>query len=130
MTRPLRFVYPGAVYHIMAGERASDPFHFRVVADYILLNPAQDGHGRRAYVAYLKKRAANEGEAERIVVWGMVALGLLDGKGKPVPARKGDPRKVVLASVVKSHTSVGNEWIAKRLEMGHNRLRAPDPTGQ
>jgi hypothetical protein len=36
-------------------------------------------------------------------------------------ARKGDPRKVALATVVKSRTSVSNEWLAQRLEMGHNR---------
>jgi hypothetical protein len=51
----------------------------------------------------------------------MVPLGLLDGKGQPVPTRKGDPHKMASASVVKSHTSVGNEWIAQRLEMGHSR---------
>jgi len=28
---------------------------------------------------------------------------------------------VALASVVKAYTSVGNEWLAIRLEMGHNR---------
>ena len=203
----------------VAGERASDPFQFRVVADYIHLNPAraglaggahgklvdyewsslpayrrgkgpawlqfdrvlaafelaQDGRGRRAYVAYLENRAASEGgnlsesamaalrsgwylgdetfrdqllglvekgsrvllkkgshapevikrhgegEAERIVVRGMVELGLLDETGQAIPTRKGDPRKVALASVLKAHTSVDNEWISQRLEMGHNR---------
>ena len=49
----------------------------------------------------------------------MVELGLLDEKGQPIPARKGDPRKV--ASVLKAHTSIDNEWISQRLEMGHNR---------
>ena len=34
---------------------------------------------------------------------------------------KGDPRKVVIATLVKSRTSVGNESLAMRLEMGHSR---------
>jgi len=201
------------------GEQASDPLQFRVVADYIHLNPAraglaggvqgklteyewsslpayrrgkgptwlvcervlgafelaQSGRGRRAYVEYLEKRAANDGgnlseaamaalrrgwylgddtfrdrlldlvkkgskilmkkgshaaapikrhgelEAEKIVVKGLKQFGLVDEAGCLSPGRKGDPRKVALASVVKAHTSVGNEWLAVRLEMGHNR---------
>jgi putative transposase len=203
----------------VTGERASDPFQFRVVADYIHLNPAraglaggtngklvgyewsslpgyqrgkgppwlvldrvmaafelaQDGRGRRAYVNYLEKRASEnggnlseaamaalrggwylgdetfrdqllgliekgskllskkgshataavkchgEGEAERMVVGGLEAMGLANAAGKLIQARKGDLRKVALATVVKEHTSVSNEWLAQRLEMGHNR---------
>ena len=33
--------------------------------------------------------------------------------------RKGDPRKVICASRVKGLTSVRNDWMAKRLSMGH-----------
>jgi hypothetical protein len=62
-----------------------------------------------------------EGEAEKIVARGMAELGLLDEEGQPIPTRKGDPRKVALATVVKAHTSVDNEWISQRLKMGHNR---------
>jgi putative transposase len=203
----------------VAGERASDPFQFRVVADYIHLNPARAGlaggvrgkladyewsslpgyrrgkgpvwlvservlgafelardeRGRRAYVEYLEKRAAEDGgnlsaeamaalrrgwylgddtfrdrllalvekgskrllrkgshspgpvrlhgevEAERIVAAGLERLELVDDAGRPVRSRKGDPRKVALASVVKERTSVGNEWLANRLQMGHDR---------
>jgi hypothetical protein len=135
----------------------------------------QNGRGRRAYVEYLEKRAANDGgniseasmaalrrgwylgaeafrdrlldlvkkgskilvkkgshaaapirrhgelEAEKIVVKGLKQFGLLDEAGCISPSRKGDPLKVALASVVKAHTSVGNEWLAIRLAMGHNR---------
>jgi putative transposase len=203
----------------VAGERASDPFQFRVVADYIHLNPARaklaggkhgklvnypwsslaayrrgkgpkwlvfdrvlaafelskDGRGRRAYVDYLEKRGAeNDGnlseeamvalrkgwylgdetfrdqllklvekgskllmkkgshlpapiqchgetEAEKIVALGLKNLGLVDETGQLIPARKGDPRKVALASTIKARTSASNEWLAKRLEMGHDR---------
>jgi hypothetical protein len=62
-----------------------------------------------------------EGEAERIVARGMVEVGLLDETGQPILTHKGDPRKVALASVLKAHTSVDNEWISQRLAMGHNR---------
>ena len=34
---------------------------------------------------------------------------------------KGNPRNVYLATVVKAHTNVCNEWLTLRLEMGHNR---------
>lgn len=203
----------------VTGERASDPFQFRVVADYIHLNPAraglagggggklaayewsslpayrrgkgppwlvfervlaafelaENGRGRRAYVDYLEKRAAEDGgklsdaamaalrsgwylgdatfreqllglvkkgsrlllkkgshsaapvkshgeaEAERMVMRGLEETGLADEAGRLIRTRKGDPRKVALASVVKARTSVGNEWLAQRLEMGHNR---------
>ena len=33
--------------------------------------------------------------------------------------RKGDSRKVICASLVKGLTSVRNDWLAKRLCMGH-----------
>jgi putative transposase len=204
----------------VTGERASDPFQFRVVADYIHLNPARsglaggdrdklvsykwsslpdyqrgkgrkwlvmdrvlaafelakDGRGRRAYVDYLEQRASEDGgnlseaamaslrrgwylgdgtfkdqllgligkgskalrktgshqgiatrdhgeaEAERLVILGLEHLGLLESvDGRMVHMRKGDPRKVVIATLVKSRTSVGNEWLAQRLEMGHSR---------
>lgn len=52
---------------------------------------------------------------------GLRELGLMDVTGQLIQTRKGDPRKVALASVVKAHTSVGNEWLAQRLAMGHDR---------
>jgi len=54
-------------------------------------------------------------------VIGLKQLGLVDEAGCFSPSRKRDPRKVALASVVKARTSVCNEWLAIRLEMGHNR---------
>ena len=35
--------------------------------------------------------------------------------------RKGDTRKVALASVVKEHMSVTNLWLSEQLAMGHSR---------
>jgi hypothetical protein len=34
--------------------------------------------------------------------------------------RKGDPNKVLVAALLRERTSVGNEWISKRLAMGHS----------
>lgn len=203
----------------VAGERASDPSQFRVVADYIHLNPARAGlaggkhgklpayewsslpayqrgqgpewlvfdrvlaafdlagnrRGRRAYVDYLQQRAELDGgnlpdaamaalrrgwylgdekfrarllslvgkgakslrkkgshapapvrghgemEAEKIVADGLKILGLAGVSDLSAKTRKGEPRKVALATLVKSRTCVGNEWLARRLVMGHNR---------
>jgi putative transposase len=204
----------------VSGELASDAFQYRVVADYIHLNPARagltggkkgklvdyewsslkhyargkgpswlvqervlnafelskDGRGRRAYVSYLEKRAEEqggelspeamlalrqgwylgdetfrdrllsliekpssllkkkgshapaslrshgEGEAEKIVKLGLDHFDLPLGSKQGQPSlRKGDPRKVAIAILVKTTTSVGNQWVADRLEMGHNR---------
>jgi len=65
--------------------------------------------------------AHGEREAERLVIAGLRQLKLGDGTGKPLPARKGDPRKVALATLLRTHTAMGNEWVAKRLEMGHDK---------
>lgn len=203
----------------VAGEAAADPYHFRMVADYIHLNPAraglvdgkrnaladyrwsslgdyargrgpdwlvcervlaafdlaQSGRGRRAYVEWLEIRARDEGgklsaeamkalrrgwylgddsfrdrllnliekpvqalrskgshsglalgghgehEAERIVALGLAAWGLPEGRDLHETIRKGDARKVALATVAKRYTSVSNLWLAQRLGMGHDR---------
>jgi len=65
--------------------------------------------------------AHGEREAERLVAVGMRELELCDVKGNPLPARKGDPRKVALATLLRTHTAISNQWVAKRLEMGHDR---------
>ena len=62
-----------------------------------------------------------EVEAETMVALGLEILGLLDETGLLILTRKGDPRKVALTSMVKAHTSVGNKWLARRLDMGHDR---------
>ena len=65
-----------------------------------------------------------------MVVRGLEELGLANDAGKLIQARKGDSHKVALASLVKDHTSVGNEWLAQRLEMGHNlSVSRPIPQG-
>ena len=203
----------------VAGERASDPYHFRIVADYIHLNPAraklvggtkgalssyrwsslpayakgkvpewlvfdrvleafslsQSGRGRRAYGEWLEIRAAqdcgrlpdaamqalrkgwylgedtfrdkllallekgakvlkskgshsgpalhkhDESAAENIVQTGLQLWKMPEGQELQENARKGDPRKVAMAILIKRHTSASNIWIAERLGMGHVR---------
>jgi REP element-mobilizing transposase RayT len=211
-------VFQGRYKSVPVSGTDADPYYFRIVADYIHLNPARaglaggkrgplagypwsslaayekgrgpqwlvfdrvlrafelarDGRGRRAYVAWLEARAANDGggidaeatkalkrgwylgeesfkdrllklvekpvarrrgasaargegpirdrgekEAARLLSEGVGALGLpgeLQGLEK---LRKSDPRKVRLALLLRTHTSVSNEWIAGKLAMGH-----------
>ena len=40
-------------------------------------------------------------------------------------ARKGNLRKVALASILKTHLLASNESLAQRLEMNHNRSIRP-----
>lgn len=134
---------------------------------------AEDGRGRRAYVAWLEARAANdagkieeeameairrgwyigkesfkdkllkmlekpkvrngsgsrraagaerdhgEKEAMRILREGSRNLGLPSDAAGLADLRKTDPRKVKLAILLRTHTTVSNAWIAERMAMGH-----------
>ena len=46
-------------------------------------------------------------------------LGLPPGLAELSRLKKSDGRKTQLAILLRTHTSVGNEWIAARLAMGH-----------
>ena len=48
----------------------------------------------------------------------MRELELCDVKGNPLPARKGDPRKVALATLLQTRTAMGNEWGCKAARNG------------
>ncbi len=61
----------------------------------------------------------SESEAERMIRVVGAGLGLLESEEDLNLLRKGDPRKVICASLVKRHTSMTNDWLAKRLCMGH-----------
>ena len=52
---------------------------------------------------------------------GIIKLKLKDEQGIWSTMRKGDTRKVALASVVKEHMSVTNLWLSEQLAMGHSR---------
>lgn len=207
-------VFQGRYKSVPVSAAVESPYYFRIVADYIHLNPARaglasgskgklaaykwsslkayatgkkpewlvmerllaafelskDGRGRRAYISWLEARASNDGgkvdEAAMKALRKGWYLGepsfadklhsLLDGRGKvekigwdrvarshdeaeaekitkqalekvalPIETeklsllRKGDERKILIAIVVRKHTSASNRWLAERLAMGH-----------
>lgn len=210
-------VFQGRYKAVPVNGSVSDPYYFRIVADYIHLNPARaglaggergplvdyewgsllsyskgkapgwvtmdrvlsafelsaDGRGRRAYVEWLEARAANDGgeideaatqalrrgwylgeasfrdrllslveeplkrsasgknhsgealrdhgeaEALRILMEGKRQLGLPEDEEGLRTIRKSDPRKVLLARILREKTTISNEWITRHLEMGH-----------
>lgn len=210
-------VFQGRYKAVPVNGSDADLHYFRIVADYIHLNPAraemaggrkgplvgyvwsslpyyakgknpewmdtervlrsfelaEDGRGRRAYVAWIEARAADpegaigeeaqaalrrgwylgeetfrdkllgmidkakgvkpsgrkspqgpmrdhgECEAERLIEVVGTTLGLPADDESLASLRKGDERKALLAAVLRRRTTVGTEWIAQRLHMGH-----------
>lgn len=118
MARPLRFGCPGGTYHIKAD--SGDPYYFRIVADYIHLNPARAGlaggsHGKLGTYKWSSIKAHGEQEAMRLLEAGSRDLGLL---ADPAALKKSDGRKVLLAMAIRERTGVENGWISQRLAMG------------
>ena len=58
-------------------------------------------------------------EANRLIAELAREHGLPEKPADLAQLRKGDPRKVICAAIVKAHTSVSNRWLAERLHMGH-----------
>jgi putative transposase len=206
-------VFQGRYKAVPVNGSEADAYYFRIVADYIHLNPARaglaggeksslaayrwsslpayakgkaldwletgrvlgafelarDGRGRRAYVEWLEERAKLGGElseaamqalrrgwylgemtfrdrllgllekpvsrrelnrsgeatrdrslheAERLVRDGLAWLGLPIEREELSALRKGEPRKVWLAMLLRKRTVASNAWIAERLAMG------------
>ncbi len=65
-------------------------------------------------------RCYGESQAEKILKAGQ-SLFDLDLKKRGEPLKKGDPRKIAIATVIKKTTSVSNQWITEKLQMGHDR---------
>ncbi len=65
------------------------------------------------------ERDHGESEALRLVREGSRLLGLPPDLSGLRALRKTDPRKVQLAILLRTHTSVSNAWIAEHLAMGH-----------
>ncbi len=84
-----------------------------------LLEKAGANMRKRGSVAGTAVRAHDEKEAERIIRFTGSELGLPESAGELERLRKGDPRKVICAAIVKARTAVKNDWLAKRLYMGH-----------
>jgi REP element-mobilizing transposase RayT len=206
-------VFQGRYKAVPVSAAAGSPHYFRIVADYIHLNPARaglaggqqgklvswkwsslsdyargkgpswlvldrllaafelakDGRGRRAYVTWLEERAADrkdgigaeamaalkrgwylgepsfadklrslvegrrsgvtgadpvarshdEEGAEDLAVRALAATGLPPDTGSLSELRKGDGGKILVAALLRKHTSAGNRWLAQRLAMGH-----------
>ncbi|WP_411825618.1 transposase [Luteolibacter sp. AS25] len=205
-------VFQGRYKSVPVSAVVDSPYYFRILADYIHLNPsraglaggkhgkllsyrwsslpdyhrgggpdwlvrnrlleafqlAKDGRGRKAYVEWLEKRAEEDGEgipdeamkalrrgwylgepsfvdkltqlvkpekkkigmdpvgrmhdeleAERILMEASGFLGLPARVSELAGLRKGDARKVLIASFLKQRTSVSNTWLSKNLAMGH-----------
>jgi putative transposase len=79
-------------------------------ADKLLGNKSHAGEAVKAH---------HQGEAERIILIAARDFGLPGTREELIHLKKGDPRKVACAALVKRLTSVSNEWIADRLAMGH-----------
>ncbi len=77
---------------------------------------ASVGKGRGASYLGQAKRAHGESEAERMVVEGMVALGLDGQRLAEMP--KGMAEKQVLAWWLRQRTTAGRRWVSQRLSMG------------
>ena len=73
----------------------------------------------RGSLAGAALRAHDENEAERIIRIVGAEVALPGGAAELCLLRKGDPRKVMCAAIVKRRTSVKNDWLASRLRMGH-----------
>ena len=210
-------VFQGRYKSIPVTGSDADRYYFRIVADYIHLNPAraglaggkagrlagyrwsslpcyakgrgpqwlemarvlrsfdlaESGRGRRSYVDWLETRAANDGgridqaaqdalrrgwylgedtfrdrlldlvdkakgvnapqrrkagnvakdygekDAERLIHTAGPGIGLPTGLEELAELRKGDPRKALMAAALRQRTTVGFDWITKRLVMGH-----------
>ncbi len=64
-------------------------------------------------------REHGEAEAERLLQAILPQLGLPRTADELAALRKGDPRKVTAAAVLRRKTSVSNAWLSQRLGMGH-----------
>jgi REP element-mobilizing transposase RayT len=74
---------------------------------------------KRGSVAGAAVSAHGKSEAERMIRVVGAELGLPESKEELAMLRKSDSRKVICAALVKRHTSMANDWLAKHLSMGH-----------
>jgi putative transposase len=144
MARPLRFQYPGAVYHVMArgdgGETVfenddggnigpvaqeamrrgwylgGETFRDRLLA---LVDKAKGIKPRERRKADGLEKDYGERDAGRLIAEYGPKLGLPSGAAELGRLRKGDERKALMAALIRRRAAVSTEWIATRLQMGH-----------
>lgn len=91
----------------------SDPFRERMLDE---LEAMLQQTGGKSYQGEAK-RSHDEREAARLMNWGLSIVGLDPHEiGR---TRKTDPRKQVLAWLIRSRTTVSNRWLSDQLHMGH-----------
>ena len=81
----------------------------------IAANAIRKPRRARGYHTSPERLAHGEAEAEKLLEAGLRAAGLVESGLKDLPAN--DPRKVVIASLLWSKTTVRQAWIAEKLEM-------------
>lgn len=63
----------------------------------------------------------DESAAEKIVQLALAYWQVADDEHLKESIKKGDPRKVAIAAIIKTRTNASNVWISQRLGMGHDR---------
>lgn len=64
-------------------------------------------------------RDHHQSEAQRLVERALEAVGLPEGIAELGRLKCGDPRKALVARLLREHTTTGNAWLAQRLALGH-----------
>jgi REP element-mobilizing transposase RayT len=84
-----------------------------------LVDKAKGVKARKRSRSECVRQDHGEKEAERLIRQCAPHLGLPTGTAELAHLRKGDGRKAMLAALLRRRTTVGFEWIAIRLHMGH-----------
>jgi hypothetical protein len=85
-----------------------------------MLDKLEELAGPQGWCGYAgpEVRACDEQTAERLAQQALVALGLDEEDLSGL--KKSDPRKRVVAWLLRSRTGVTNRWVSERLAMGHD----------
>jgi hypothetical protein len=84
-----------------------------------LVDKAKGAKARKRGKSDCVRKDHGEKDAERLIRERATDLGLPTGVAELARLRKGDKRKAMLAALLRRRTTVGFEWIATRLQMGH-----------
>ncbi len=81
-----------------------------------LIDTRINQYTRRSYLGD-EARLHDEREAARLLGEGLEMVGLVAGQLSAL--RKSDPRKKMVAWLIRRNTGIGNQWICENLAMGH-----------
>lgn len=84
-----------------------------------LVDKAKGVKARKRSKSQCVRNDHGEKDAARLILECAPELDLPTGAAELVRLRKGDKRKAMLAALLRKRTTVGFEWIATRLQMGH-----------